>query len=254
MGKSSETCSNFREEVEGFVKQLDKQEIYDESPVSIKIDRDKILRFLNSLKVGKACGDDGIPNEFLKFGGDAMINSLVRLFVVITDIEMVPRDWQEGIIKPILKGGSCFDLDNYRGITLTSNVYKLFCKVIEDNLIDYIESNNLLGEEQGAFRKDRRTEDNLFTLHGVCSLRKAKRDKTYLAFLDLSRAFDRVWRDGLFYLLWKSGIQGKCWRILRSLYSSVSNKILFATLKPIPLNRILVLNRAVYCPPLYFRF
>ena len=71
-----------------------------------------------------------------------MINSLVKLFVVITDMEMVPQDWQEGIIKPILKGGSCFDLDNYRGITLTSNVYKLYCKVIEDNLITYIENTN----------------------------------------------------------------------------------------------------------------
>jgi hypothetical protein len=27
-------------------------------------------------------------------------------------------------------------------------------------------------------------------------------------FLDLSKTFDRVWRDGLFYLLWKNGIQG----------------------------------------------
>jgi hypothetical protein len=48
-----------------------------------------------------------------------------------------------------------------------------------------------------------------------------------LAFLDLSKAFARVWREGLFYLLWKNGIQGKCWKLLRSLYSNVSNKVLF---------------------------
>jgi hypothetical protein len=45
--------------------------------------------------------------------------------------------------------------------------------------------------------------------------------------LDISKAFDRVWREGLFDLLWKNGIQGKCWKLLRSLYSNVSNKVLF---------------------------
>ena len=58
-------------------------------------------------------------------------------------------------------------------------------------------------------------------------LEKSKKDKIFLAFLDLSKAFDRVWREGLFYLLWKNGIQGKCWKLLRSFYSKVSNKVLF---------------------------
>jgi hypothetical protein len=86
-----------------------------------------------------------------------------------------------------------------------------------------MEDNGILGEIQGAFR---RIEDNIFTLQGICALRKSKKDKIFLAFLDLYKAFDRVWREGLFYLLWKNGIQGKCWKLLRSLYSNVSNKVL----------------------------
>jgi hypothetical protein len=39
-----------------------------------------------------------------------------------------------------------------------------------------------------------------------------------IAFLDLSKAFDRVWREGLFYLLWKNGVQGKIWRLLKEIY------------------------------------
>ena len=62
---------------------------------------------------------------------------------------------------------------------------------------------------------------------GYVHLEKSKKDKIFLAFLDLSKAFDRVWREGLFYLLWKNGIQGKCWKLLRSFYSKVSNKVLF---------------------------
>ena len=39
------------------------------------------------------------------------------------------------------------------------------------------------GEVQEAFRRDRRTEDNIFTLQGICALRKSKKSKTFLAFL-----------------------------------------------------------------------
>jgi hypothetical protein len=59
-----------------------------------------------------------------------------------------------------------------------------------------------------AFRKNRRPEDHLFTLSGICSQRKSSKLKTYIAFLDLSKAFDRVWRDGLFLLIvekWGTG-------------------------------------------------
>ena len=75
--------------------------------------------------------------------------------------------------------------------------------------------------------KNRRTEDHLFTLNGVCAERKSLKLKTYIAFLDLSKAFDRVWRDGLFFQLWQNGIQGKVWRLLRNLYKNVENKVLF---------------------------
>jgi hypothetical protein len=40
-----------------------------------------------------------------------------------------------------------------------------------------MENNGILGEAQGAFRRDRRMEDNIFTLQGICALRKSKKDK-----------------------------------------------------------------------------
>jgi hypothetical protein len=103
-----------------------------------------------------------------------MLSSLVDLFTAISDFEQIPSDWQNGIIKPIHKSGSLFELDNYRGITLSSNVYKVFSKVIEEKIVSYLEDNNILGESQGAFRKNRRLEDHVFTLQGICSLQKRR--------------------------------------------------------------------------------
>jgi hypothetical protein len=114
-----------------------------------------------------------------------------------------------------------------------------------------MEYNGILGEAQGAFRRDRRMEDNIFTLQGICALRKSKKGKTLLAFLDLSKAFDRVWREGLFDLLWQNGIHGKCWKLLRSLYSNVSNTILFGDFESEWFDQIFGLKQCVLCPTLF---
>ena len=99
------------------------------------------------------------------------------------------------------------DIDNYRGITLTS------------------------WRESGTFGRDRLIEDHLFTLNGICALRNSSRLKTYIAFLDLSKALDRVWKEGLFYLLWNNVVQVKVCRLLKELYRTVSNKVVLGELE-----------------------
>ena len=118
--------------------------------------------------------------------------------------------------------------------------------------MDHTETENILGEEQGAFRKDRRTEDNLFTLQGLSSIQKYNKKKTFLAYLDLSKAFNRFWRTGLFYLLRKNGIQGKCWRILQALYSSGTNQVLFGNIKTDPFEQDAGLKQGCILSPTLF--
>ena len=86
--------------------------------MSLIIHRENIKSVLERLRSGKACGIDEILNEFLKYGGNSLLNSLLDLFTKINYPEKIPDDRHKGIIKPIHKGGSMHDLDNYRGITL----------------------------------------------------------------------------------------------------------------------------------------
>ena len=74
--------------------------------LTLKITKESISEILLDLKSGKAMGYDEFPNEFPRYGGKAMLSSLVDLFTAISDFEQIPSDRQNGIIKPIHESGS----------------------------------------------------------------------------------------------------------------------------------------------------
>ena len=63
--------------------------------------------------------------------------------------------------------------------------------------------------------------DQIFILKEMLASRIGK--KTYTCFIDIRKAYDRVWRDGLWKALWDQGVNGKMWRVLRSYYAKVQS-------------------------------
>ena len=61
--------------------------------------------------------------------------------------------------------------------------------------------------------------DNIFILNEVIQGRLQEGKKTFCFFLDIEKAYDTVWRDGLWYRMWDMGIQGKLWRVIRNIYN-----------------------------------
>ena len=99
--------------------------------------------------------------------------------------------WSQSVIQPIPKtGGDPFNPADYRGISLQSIVMKVFCSILNNRLCDYLESNDLLAEEQNGFRKGRSCQDHIFTLNTVLDGRKTLRQSTFACFIDFRKAFD----------------------------------------------------------------
>jgi hypothetical protein len=92
-------------------------------------------------------------------------------------------------------------------------------------LEEIVEHEDWLGEIQGGFRRKRGTTDNLFVITELMDQAKKKKKPLYMAFVDLRKAYDTVWRGGLWSCLEKKGLGGKFLNIVKELYKDHSRRV-----------------------------
>ena len=78
------------------------------------------------MKTNKAAGTDGIPVEFYKYCGDILSQPLTTLFNHVMNTSSYPGAWCEGVINPLHKRESPALPENYRKITVTPAIGKIF--------------------------------------------------------------------------------------------------------------------------------
>ena len=92
----------------------------------------------------------------------------VKLFNMILDTGHMPNSWLEGTIYAIYKNkGDRSDPYNYRPITLLSCFGKLFTSILNERLNKFLESNEILNENQAGFRKNHSCLDHIFVLQSL---------------------------------------------------------------------------------------
>ena len=113
---------------------------------------------------------------------------------------------------------------NYRGITLTSAIGKLFEKVLLRNIDCLMSAKNITFPHklQMGFVKGRGATIAAYCLEECIDFYKKRNTPVFTCFLDNEKAFDNVWQDGLFHKLHSLGIKGKIWRLIRNSYSGSS--------------------------------
>ena len=115
-------------------------------------------------------------------------------------------------ITPILKNGSACESGNYRPIAVLSSFSKVLEKLIYDQLISFLEKQNILFEYQFGFRKGHSTEHAI--LETIDSLKTAL-DQNMLTcgiFIDFSKAFDTINHRVLLDKMFKYGVHGTPFR------------------------------------------
>lgn len=118
-----------------------------------------------------------------------------------------PEQWKEGEIIPILKKAEGERVENHRGVTVMSSLYKVYATALADRLKEDVEENEILPGNQAGFRKGMGTIDQIYALNYLIN-RQLGRDKGIIAlFIDLKAAFDSVDRGILVKAMEERGVR-----------------------------------------------
>ena len=184
----------------------------------------EILSCISKLKNNKACGVDGISNEYIKETKHIFLPIYCKLFNLIYKSGHMPTIWSIGIIQPIYKNkGDNKVPGNYRPISILSCLGKLFTSILNVRITKYVEYNDILGEEQLGFRQGYSTIDGIFILQSLIEFFMSKNSFLYAAFIDLAKAFPSITRNILFKKLSDINLGKNMLNIIKSMYSDIKS-------------------------------
>ena len=136
-----------------------------------------------------------------------------------------PQIWAIGIISLILKDGDDEDPNNYRAITVINSLAKVLAIMINTRLEKWCSEQDIIRREQIGFEKESRPADHLFVLKTLIDSYNNKGKKVYACFVDFQKAFDSVWRTGLFYKLIKNNMSLNFIKLIQNMYEKTNCSI-----------------------------
>ena len=192
----------------------DQQNIYlpdraiDNLLYDISISEDDVYDMLRKVNTNKSAGDDGIPPRILHECSKELMTPIHKIFEYSLNTGTVPDSWKSATITPIFKKGDRAQAENYRPISITSQVGKLLEKHIRKQIMIHLQNNNLLSAHQHGFCDRRSCMTNLLeALDDVTALIDEGIPVDEI-FLDFKKAFDKVCHTRLLYKLHHMGIEG----------------------------------------------
>nr|VZI34980.1 unnamed protein product [Spirometra erinaceieuropaei] len=175
------------------------------------------IRAVQQPSSGKASGPDPIPAEVYKHGGSQLMDHLTALFQMWRQGE-VPQDFKDATIVHLYKRkGNCQVCVNHRGLSLLNIAGKIFVRILLNRLNNHLEQ-GLLPESQCGFRRHRGTTDMIFAARQLQEKCQEMRTHLYSTFVDLTKAFDTVNREGMWKIMQKFGCPERFIQMVRQLH------------------------------------
>lgn len=185
-----------------------------------------VLKYLRQSNPHKSCGPDGISNHILKYCAHSLYKPLTKLFNFSLHSGVYPSLWKVSNVCPVYKNkGDKNIMSNYRPIALLSSVSKILEKVIYKAIYEFCEFNDLLISENSGFKKNDSTVNQLITItHEIYKSLDSGKDVCTI-FLDVSKAFDKVWHKGLIFKLKQFGICGSLLSLVENYLSGRTQRV-----------------------------
>ena len=156
------------------------------------ITEEMVLNVLKKLNINKSAGPDNISPRLLKKCCKSLVRPLTIIFNKSLQTGDVPTAWKEANVTPLFKKGDKTNPLNYRPVSLTSVVGKVFETIIRDALVKHATENAIIKIQQHGFMKKKSTLTNLLEYLNVLTKAKDLGIPVDINYLDFSKAFDLV--------------------------------------------------------------
>ena len=177
---------------------------------SINFSDNDILKIIRSLDINKAHGHDDISVRMVKICDDSIKKPLSIIYKNCIKTGIYPNAWKKSNIVLVHKKGDKQIVNNYRPVSLLPIFGKVFEKILFNSIFEYLQENCLLCDNQSGFRPSDSCEYQLLSIvHDIYASFDCNPPKDVRGiFLDISKAFDRLWHEGLVYKMKCIGIPG----------------------------------------------
>ena len=173
----------------------------DDSLSYFEININQIINVINKFSPNKSHGHDGISVAMLQLCSSQVAIPLQMIFQSCISSGSFPDIWKYANVQPVHKKGNRQLKNNYRPISLLPICGKILEKIIFDKLYSFLNSNNLISKRQSGFRPNDSTIYQLISITSSIYKSFEIYDETRAVFLDISKAFDKVWHEGVIHKL-----------------------------------------------------
>ena len=188
---------------------------------SLDLDDDELLKIIRALNINKAHVHDDISIRMIKICDKSLIKPLMLIFKKSIRSSYYPNIWKKSNIIPVHKKNDKRLVNNYRPISLLPAFGKIFEKIIFNKIYNYLSKENLLNPNQSGFQPSDSCINQLIAItHEMFEAFDCNPSlEVRSVFLDISKAFDKVWREGLIYKTKSMGISGELLNLLENYLS-----------------------------------
>ena len=188
---------------------------------TLDFNENEILKIIRTLNIYKTLGHDDISIRIIQICDRTLLKPLIIIFQNSVKYSHYPDIWKRSNIIPVHKKSDKQLVKNYRFISLLPIFGKIFEKITFSKICSFLLEEKLLNPNQSGIRPSESSVNQLLAItHGIFETFDCNPPlEVRSVFLDISKAFDKVWHKGLLYKLKSLGISGGLYNLLENYLS-----------------------------------
>ena len=191
----------------------------------ISFTTDDILEAIGELKADSACGPDGIPAILIKSCKEELCKPIKMIWDKSLATGTVPEYYKKAFVSPLFKKGNRAEAINYRPVSLTSHIVKIYERVLRKVMVQYLEDNKIISCKQHGFRAGRSCLTQMLSHFENVMVGLTEGMDTDSIYLDYAKAFDKVDHGLLLQKLGRYGFNSKVIDWIRSFLTNRTQSV-----------------------------